>query len=130
MASLATKLGMLGSMGGRLLQESQDSGIGELVSLLESIQDRVLVLQTMNENMGLTLDDLQTRTDGVEGGIAWPIVRNKDHQRLMGTKRLEPGTLEGRQDKLKKDISASFLDQAAIQQDIRHAQGDLDELDS
>ena len=48
----------------------------------------------------------------------------------MGTKRLEPGTLEGRQDKLKKDISASFLDQAATQQDIRHAQGDLNELDS
>ena len=57
-------------------------------------------------------------------------IGNKDHQRLMGTKRLEPGTLEGRQDKLKKDISASFLDQAATQQDIRHAQGDLNELDS
>ena len=105
MASLATKLGMLGSLGGRLLNESQDGGISELVELLEGIQDRVLTLQTMDESMGHTLDDLQTRTDGVEGGIAWPIIRNKDHRRAMGTKRLEPNTLEGRQDKLKKDIS-------------------------
>ena len=58
MASLATKIGMLGSLGGRLLSESQDSGIGDLVSLLEGIQDRVLALETLNESYSNTLDDL------------------------------------------------------------------------
>ena len=58
MASLATKLGMMGSFGGRLLNESQDNPIGDLVALLEGIQDRVTALQSKNGEMDSTLDSL------------------------------------------------------------------------
>ena len=40
------------------------------------------------------------------------MVRINDHKRAVGTKRLEPNTLEGDVDQLKRELAAQYLGHA------------------